>query len=113
MKQYLPEAITRCTNNLAMIMLEDKKLKGKEDTVKGVVELLEQKEPPVVEKWITRKCKKCGKHSSYYCQKNDGNIKCIGINTSSSKFKEMQNHFNSSSTVPADEDFTVSDTEHV
>ena len=113
LKQYLPEAITRCTNNLAMIMLEDKKLKGKEDTVKGVVELLEQKEPPVVEKWITRKCKKCGKHSSYYCQKNDGNIKCIGINTSSSKFKEMQNHFNSSSTVPADEDFTVSDTEHV
>lgn len=93
LKQYFPEAMSRCTRNLSLIVLEDKNLKKKEETVKGILELFEKQEPSVVEKWVTEKCKKCKKRSNYYCYKSDGNNKRVGINVLSDEFKEMKKHF--------------------
>ena len=67
LKQYLPEAITRCTSNLALVMLEGKTLTKKEETVEEFVEYLEQKKPSVVEKWVTEKCEVCGRRGLFCC----------------------------------------------
>ena len=93
LKQHFPEAMSRCTRNLSLIVLEDKNLKKKEETVKGILELFEKQEPSVVEKWVTEQCKKCKKRSNYYCYKSDGNNKRVGINVLSDEFKEMKKHF--------------------
>ena len=113
LKQYLPEAVTRCTNNLALVMLEDKKIKAKGETVKGFVELLEQQEPSVVQKWITEKCKKCKRRSNYYCYKNDGNVTRIGINVLSAEFKKMQKYFNPIMATTVDDQFAAADAERM
>ena len=113
LKQYLPEAVTRCTNNLALIMLEDKKMRPKDETVTGFVELLEQQDPPVVEKWITEKCKKCKRRSNYYCYKNDGNTTRIGINVLSGEFKKMQKYFNPIMATTIDDHFAAADAERM
>ena len=73
LKHYIPEAITRCTTNLYLMLLEDKKKKKKEETVKGIVEQLEQYNPPVIEKMIIGKCKECDKDSNFYCYDSDVN----------------------------------------
>ena len=92
-------------------MLEDKKIKAKEETVKGFVELLEQQEPSVVQKWVTEKCKKCKRRSNYYCYKNDGNVTRIGINVLSGEFKKMQKYFNPIMATTVDDQFAVADAE--
>ena len=95
LKQYFPEAITRCTTNLCLMLLEDKKKKKKEETVKGMAERLEECDPIVVEKLIIEKCKECDIHSNFYCYKNNGKPKRIGINELSQQFKELEKSFDS------------------
>ena len=95
LKQYFPEAITRCTANLCLMLLEDKKKKRKEETVKGIVERLEQCDPVVVEKLIIERCKECDKYSSFYCYNNDVKPKRLGINESSQQIKKLEESFNS------------------
>ena len=102
LKQYLPEAMSRCTRNLSLIVLKDKNLKKKEETVKGVLELFEKQEPSIVEKWVTEQCKKCKKKSNYYCYKSDGNNKRVGINVLSEEFKQMKKHFEPEPLDPVD-----------
>ena len=70
LKHYLPEAIARCTNNLSLIMLQDKNTRKKEETVKDAVGSLQQQEPSVFEEWITEICSKCKRESKYYCSKS-------------------------------------------
>ena len=65
LKHYLPEAIARCTNNLSLIMLQDKNMRKKEETVKDAVRSLQQQKPSVFEEWITEICNKCKKESKY------------------------------------------------
>ena len=113
LKQYLPEAIARCTNNLALVMLEDRNMRPKEETVKGFVELLAQQNPSAVEKWTTEKCKKCKRRSNYYCYKNDGNTTRIGINVLSGEFKKMQKYFNPIVATTVDDHFAVADAERM
>ena len=96
---YLPEAIARCTSNLSLIMLQDKSISKKEETVKEIVGLLQQQEPAVVEIWITRKCEKCTKRSRYYCSKKGECITYLGINVLSDEFRKMEKYSNP--TLPA------------
>ena len=103
LKHYLPEAIARCTSNLSLIMLQDKSISKKEETVKEIVGLLQQQEPAVVEIWITRKCEKCTKRSKYYCSKKDECITYLGINVLSEKFRTMEKHFNPTLSVSVNE----------
>ena len=94
LKHYLPEAIARCTNNLSLIMLQDKNTRKKEETVKDAVGSLQQQEPSVFEEWITLICNKCQKGSKYYCSKSHGHKRYLGINILSAEFREMEKHFN-------------------
>ena len=94
LKHYLPEAIARCTNNLSLIMLQDKNTRKKEETVKDAVGSLQQQEPSVFEEWITEICSKCQKGSKYYCSKSHGHKRYLGINIFSAEFREMEKHFN-------------------
>ena len=94
LKHYLPEAIARCTNNLSLIMLQDKNMRKKEETVKDAVGSLQQQEPSVFEEWITEICNKCKKESKYYCSKSHGYKRYLGINILSAEFREMEKHFN-------------------
>ena len=94
LKHYLPEAIARCTSNLSLLMLEEKNVKEKKETLKEIVELLHQQKPSVVETWITRRCEECRTRSKFYCLKNDGHGTYLGIHTSSDKIKKMSEHFN-------------------
>ena len=93
LKHYLPEAIARCTNNLSLIMLQDKNVAKKEETVKDAVESLQQQEPLVFEEWITEICEKCKKGNKYYCFKSCGHKRYIGINILSAEFRKMEKHF--------------------
>lgn len=93
LKHYFPEALARCTKNLALIMLEDKNRKKKEETVKGFIELIDQMQPPVIEKWIIEECKKCKTGSNFYCYNNDGTMTRLGINLLSDKFRKMEENF--------------------
>ena len=94
LKHYLPEAIARCTSNLSLLMLEEKNVKEKKETLKEIVKLLHQQKPSVVETWITRRCEECRTRSKSYCLKNDGHRTYLGIHTSSDKIKKMSEHFN-------------------
>ena len=93
LKHYLPEAIARCTNNLSLIMLQDKNVTKKEETVKDAVESLQQQEPLVFEEWITEICEKCKKGDKYYCSKSCGHKRYIGINILSAEFRKMERNF--------------------
>ena len=93
LKHYFPEALARCTKNLALIMLENKKRKKKEETVKGVIELIDQMQPPVTEKWIIEECKKCKTGSNFYCYNKDRTMTRLGINVLSDKFRKMEKDF--------------------
>ena len=95
LKQYLPEAITRCTTNLCLMLLEDKKKKRKEETVKGIVERLEECDPTVVEKLIIEKCKECDEDSNFYCYNNNVKPERLGINELSQHFKKLEESFDS------------------
>ena len=112
LKHYLPEAIARCTNNLSLIMLQDKNVGNKEETVKYAVESLKQQEPSVFEEWITEICEKCKKGSKYYCSKIYGHKRCLGINILSTKFREMEKYFKSTLRATVDE-MIVTDTEQM
>ena len=112
LKHYLPEAIARCTNNLALIMLQDKNVGKKEETVKDAVESLQQQEPSVFEEWITEICQKCKKGSEYYCSKSYGHRRYLGINIMSTKFREMEKHFKATLPATVDE-MIVMDTEQM
>ena len=113
LKHYLPEAIARCNSNLSLLMLEDKSVRKEEETAKGIVKLLQQQEPSVVETWITTKCEKCRKRSSYYCCKNIGHSTCLGINVLSDEFRRMEEHCNSTLSVSVDEVMTAINAEQV
>ena len=93
LKQYFPEAITRCTTNLCLMLLEDKKKKRKKETVKGIVERLEKCDPKVVEKLIIEKCKECDEDSNFYCYNNDVKPERLGINELSQHFKKLEESF--------------------
>lgn len=93
LKHYFPEALARCTKNLALIMLEEKNRKKKEETVKGFIELIDQMQPPVIEKWIIEECKKCKAGSNFYCHNNDGTMTRLGINLLSDKFRKMEENY--------------------
>ena len=92
--------MARSTKNLALIMLEDKNRKKKEKTLKGVTELIDQMQPPVIERWITEKCKKFKTRSKFYCYNNDRTMTCLGINILSYKFRKMEKDF--MSVLPAE-----------
>ena len=113
LKHYLPEAIARCKSNLSLIMLEGRSLRKEEETAKGIVKLLQQQEPSVVETWITAKCEKCRKRSRYYCCKNNEGSTCLGIHVLSDKFKKMEEHFNPTLPVSVDEVMTATNAEQV
>ena len=93
LKQYFPEAITRCTANLCLMLLEDKKKKRKKETVKGIVERLEKCDPKVVEKLIIEKCRECDEDSNFYCYNNDVKPERLGINELSQHFKKLEESF--------------------
>ena len=109
LKQYFPEAITRCTSNLCLMLLEDKKKKRKEETVKGIVERLEQCDPIVVEKLIIEKCKKCDKYSNFYCYDNDVKPKRLGINESSQQLKKFEEVFDLTWSLEEDATSNIAD----
>ena len=113
LKHYLPEAIARCKSNLSLILLEGRSLRKEEETAKGIVKLLQQQEPSVVETWITAKCEKCRKRSRYYCCKNNERSTCLGIHVLSDKFKKMEEYFNPTLPVPVDEVMTATNAEQV
>ena len=112
LKHYLPEAIARCTNNLSLIMQQDKNMRKKEETVKDAVGSLQQQEPSVFEEWITEICNKCKEGSKYYCSEIHGHRRYLGINILSAEFREMEKYFNA--ILPADiEGMTVTDAEQM
>ena len=94
-------------------MLEGRSLRKEEETAKGIVKLLQQQEPSVVETWITAKCEKCRKRSRYYCCKNNEGSTCLGIHVLSDKFKKMEEHFNPTLPVSVDEVMTATNAEQV
>ena len=96
LRHYIPEAITRCTTNLCLMLLDHPKKIRKERTVLGIVKELEHPCPAVIEKLIIEKCKTCGKDSNFYCFNSDIKHKRLGINKLSEKFKKMEESFNSS-----------------
>ena len=112
LQHYLPEAIARCTNNLSLIMLQDKNVGNKEETVKDAVESLQQQEPSVFEEWITEICQNCKKRSKYYCSKSHGHKRYLGINILSTEFKELEKHFKPILPATVDE-MIVMDTEQM
>ena len=109
LKHYIPEAITRCTTNLYLMLLEDKNKKKKEETVKGIVEQLQQYDPPVIEKLIIEKCKECDKDSNFYCYDSDENPRRLGLNKSSQQFKKMKEFFDSTGFIGEDKDISIAD----
>ena len=109
LKHYIPEAITRCTTNLYLMLLEDKKKKKKEETAKGIVEQLEQYDPPVIEKLIIEKCKECDKDSNFYCYNSDVYPRRLGLSKSSQQFKKMKEFFNSTGLIGEEKDVSMTD----
>ena len=109
LKHYIPEAITRCTTNLYLMLLEDKNKRKKEETVKGIVEQLQQYDPPVIEKLIIEKCKECDKDSNFYCYDSDENPRRLGLNKSSQQFKKMKEFFDSTGFIGEDKDISMAD----
>ena len=109
LKHYIPEAITRCTTNLYLMLLEDKNKKKKEETMKGIVEQLQQYDPPVIEKLIIEKCKECDKDSNFYCYDSDENPRRLGLNKSSQQFKKMKEFFDSTGFIGEDKDINIAD----
>ena len=107
LKHYIPEAITRCTTNLYLMLLEDKKKKKKEETVKGIVEQLEQYDPPVIEKLIIENCKECDKDSNFYCYSSDVYPRRLGLNKSSQQFKKMEEFFDSTGLIGEEKDISM------
>ena len=112
LKHYLPEAIARCTNNLSLIMLQDKNVGNKEETVKDAVESLKQEEPSVFEEWITEICEKSKKGSKYYRRTSCGQKRCLEINRLSTEYREMEKYFKSTLRATVDE-MIVTDTEQM
>ena len=92
LKHFVPEAIGRCTRNLSLLLLGRTSSNSKEGTVQEIVDLLEQQEPLVVEKWITERCK-CNRRNKFYCRKIDGNLTRVGIDVLSDKFVQMNKKY--------------------
>ena len=107
LRHYIPEAITRCTTNLCLMLLDYSKKKKEMRTVVDIVKQLEHHSPPIIEKLIIEKCKTCGKNSNFYCFDSDNKPKRLGINKSSQQFKKMEESFNSSQSDEQNRSITI------
>ena len=107
LRHNIPEAITRCTTNLCLMLLEYSKKKKEIRTVVDIIKQLEDHTPAVIEKLIIETCNTCGKDSNLYCFDSGINPKRLGINKSSQKFKKMAESFNSSQSDEQDRAISI------
>ena len=92
LRHYFPEAITRCTKSLSIIVVEDNNL-SKKDSLNEVITLWENQLPAVVEKWAVEQCEKCKRKSDYYCIQENGDKKVVYINTLSDEYRQLKKRF--------------------
>ena len=93
LRHYLPEAITRCTKILSIVVLQEKNLSQKEGSMNEVITVWENQLPAVVEKWTVEGCEKCKRKCDYYCCQNNAENKVIYINVLSDEYKQMKKQF--------------------
>ena len=92
LRHYFPEAITRCTKSLSIIVVEDNNL-SKKDSLNEVITLWENQLPAVVEKWAVEQCEKRKRKSDYYCIQENGDKKVVYINTLSDEYRQLKKRF--------------------
>ena len=93
LRHYLPEAITRCTKSLSIVVLQEKNVSQKEGSMNEVITVWENQLPAVVEKWTVEGCEKCKRKCDYYCCQNNAENKVIYINVLSDEYKQMKKQF--------------------
>ena len=85
LKHHIPECITRCTKNLAIVLLPDRQLRSEEDTVKGIIRDWENKD--VVLKYVVDLKDESQKNSRYCSRGDEGEII---INVNSKEYKSLK-----------------------